>query len=641
MTRVHLTKTSFTGGELDPRLLGRLDLKAQEEGASRLRNVVVQATGGVARRPGTSFVAILPDARRLVSFDGPEGGELVAISPFRLDIVAGGSPVANLAAPWSVGQIPGLNWARLGDRLLICHPDVPPQELVRASGTSWLLRPWAFEQADDGGTFPATHQPYARFVASEVAMQATHAGTPAADPIPAGSTVTLAFSAPVLSAYHYGALLRIKGREVVVTSVQSPSQAIGLVLQDLPNGHTTRNWEEQAFSAARGWPASLTFHQDRLVVGGSRDLPDRLWFSRTGRPFNFDLGTGLDDEAIAFRLSSDRLHVIKGVFAGRQMQVFTTAGEWIVKGFPLTPSTVQVELQTRIGSLVDRVVPPIDVDGATLFVAGSGRELREFLFTDTEQAYQAADIALLSRHLMRDPVDLAFDGRRRLCLIVRQDGALATITIDRNSNVAAWALQTTRGRFLAVASHGGDIYLLAERDGGICLERLDSAVLLDSARVLESAAPATQWNGFAHLAGAVVDLLADGMPRPSATVTGGGSITLGTPARHLVAGLGFRHEVEALPAMAATGRGLAQDALYRPTRVTFRLLETGRLDVDTGMGVRPVPFPAGATLPFTGDVAVRAIGWRRGIAQPPWRVEQDQPLPCTILSVTTDIKVND
>ena len=34
-------------GELDPRLLGRSDLRAYENGAARLRNVLVETTGGV------------------------------------------------------------------------------------------------------------------------------------------------------------------------------------------------------------------------------------------------------------------------------------------------------------------------------------------------------------------------------------------------------------------------------------------------------------------------------------------------------------------------------------------------------------------------------------------------------------------
>jgi hypothetical protein len=43
----------------------------------------------------------------------------------------------------------------------------------------------------------------------------------------------------------------------------------------------------------------------------------------------------------------------------------------------------------------------------------------------------------------------------------------------------------------------------------------------------------------------------------------------------------------------------------------------------------------------TGDQSLRAIGWRRGLGQPPWRVIQDDPVPSTILSVSTEIKVNE
>ena len=41
-------KASFTAGELAPELYGRGDLRAFENGARRLRNVVIQPTGGVA-----------------------------------------------------------------------------------------------------------------------------------------------------------------------------------------------------------------------------------------------------------------------------------------------------------------------------------------------------------------------------------------------------------------------------------------------------------------------------------------------------------------------------------------------------------------------------------------------------------------
>jgi hypothetical protein len=361
--------------------------------------------------------------------------------------------------------------------------------------------------------------------------------------------------------------------------------------------------------------------------------------SKTGLPFNFDLGTGLDDEAISFRLATERLHVIASVFTGRQLQVFTGAGEWVVKGFPLTPSNIQLELQTGIGSYAGRRIPPLDVDGATLFVGATGRDLREFLFADTEQAYQAADLALLSRHLMVGPVDIAFDQGRRLLLVVRSDGELAAVTLDRNSNVVAWTLLTTDGLFRAALSTGGQTWLLVERAGDVFLERLDETLSLDAAVApAPSASPHVTWTGFTHLNGRTVTVVADGSLVYSRAVSGG-QLTVPQAASSVVAGLGYQHEIEALPLMATTARGLTPDLPYRPVRVTLRLLDASSLTLDTGLGPRALPLPG--ALPFTGDVATRAFGWRRGTASPPWRVTQSTPLPCTILCVTTEIKVND
>src|SRR5690606_22363848 len=105
-----------------------------------------------------------------------------------------------------------------------------------------------------------------------------------------------------------------------------------------------------AFSSVRGYPITVAFHQDRLVIG-SRDLPNRLWFSQSGDLFNFNLGAGEDDEAIEFAILSDQVNAIRGIFSGRHLQVFTSGAEWMVTGDPLTPQTVQLKRQTRVGSV--------------------------------------------------------------------------------------------------------------------------------------------------------------------------------------------------------------------------------------------------------------------------------------------------
>ena len=631
MTQAFLIQTDFTAGELDPRLLGRTDLRSYQSGAAKLRNVVVETTGGVRRRPGMAYLATAAGAGRLVAMEtGPDLAFLLAFSDFQVDIYRDGSLLATVATLWEAAQLAQIAWAQHGQSLLVTHPDVTPQQLTRVSDTVWTIGQWQFAENDDGSTLA----PFARFAPPEVLLQAT-ATT---------GTVTLTTSADFFVAEHLGSILRLNGKQIELTNIQLPNQAVGLVLQDLDQTGPTRNWDELAFSDARGWPVSVSFHQDRMVIGGSRDLPSGIWLSKTSDPFNFDLGTGLDDEAIAFRLAANNEPGIRSLVSSRHLQAFTSVGEWVITGSPLTPTNVQAQQQSAIGSARDRQVPPRDVDGATLFAARSGREIREFVFVDTEQAYQANDLALLARHLVQNPVDQDFDQGRRLFLIAMTDGSLASIAIYRIADIAAWSLHETDGRVLSVAIVGGQAVLLVERADGAFIEQLDDQLSVDSGLRLTRAEPTLVWDGLDHLEGRTVALIADDFVIEPAVVAAG-AVTLSSPARNLVVGLPFVHVIEPMPALVASGLG--QAPAYRPVRITLRLFETQSLRIDTGDGLREVALhtvgggPADRnSSPFSGDLSLRALGWRRGSEQPPWRIEQDTPLPCALLSVTTEVKVN-
>jgi hypothetical protein len=160
---------------------------------------------------------------------------------------------------------------------------------------------------------------------------------------------------------------------------------------------------------------------------------------------------------------------------------------------------------------------------------------------------------------------------------------------------------------------------------------------------LSSPEPSQLWDGFDHLEGQDVAVVADERVVEESTVTGG-AIMLAVPARTIVAGLPYSHVIEPMPAVLAPA---GQDPIYRPVRITLRLLATQSLHIDTGGGLQDLPLHTvgggpmdRSPAPFTGDRSVRALGWRRGAEQPPWRIEQSTPLPCTLLSATTEVKVN-
>lgn len=632
MTRIRQVKTNFTSGEVSPELLGRGDLRAYDNGALKLRNLFIFPTGGVSRRAGLRFVDTAAGDGRLIAFEfNTEQTYLLSLTANAIAIYASGEKIATLSAPWPESAISQVAWTQSADTLLLVHPDYAPKKLVRTAGGTFALQDWEF--FTESGR---REQPFYKFAGSAVTL--TPSGT--------SGNITLTASTPVFLPQHAGTRLRVADKEVEITSYDSPTVVSVTVIETLTGTAPTIDWAEQAFSPARGYPVSVAFHQDRLVIGGSRDLPNHLWFSKSGDLFNFDLGTGLDDESIEFSILSDQVNAIRGIFSGRHLQVFTSGAEWTVTGDPLTPETVQINRQTRVGSVIDRYIPPVIVDGATLFVARNRQEIREFLYTDIEQAYQSTDLALLSRAIIGKPVDQDFDSLRRLLFVVREDGKFATLTVYRAEQVAAWTLHDTMGAVKSVSAVGDDVYLLVQRGAGYTIEIFDAALNLDSALTGESATPTTFWSGLDHLNGQTVSVIGDGVVQADKTVSAG-AVTIDEAASAVEIGLSYTHIIEPLPPTVSGEGGFGLK--LRLIEGIFRLTDTQALRLDVGRGLKDIslrqigedPILDAPPPKVSGDIRVRALGWQKSGEVPLWRIEQALPYAFTLLSVTTELKVND
>lgn len=639
MTRFRTQQSSFTAGEIAPSLHGRTDLAAYANGAAELTNVLVAPTGGVSRRPGLRHCDRLEGPVRLVPFEfNTEQTYLLAIGDQETGIYQGDSRVLTLATPWTAADLAELAWTQSADTLLLCHPDRPPQRIGRFGTDDWRCEPWAFPVVDGG-----SKQPFHRFVDDGVTL--TPDGTT--------GTVTLTASAPVFTPAHETTRVRLTAGaamvQAVVTAVLSPENVRAELSAALPDSEPISHWQEAAWSPAHGWPATAAFHQSRLVVGGSRDLPNRLWLSAPADLFDFDLGQAADDDAIDLAILSDQVNAIRAVVSARDLLVLTSGAEWEVTGEPLTPSSITVREQTRIGSRTDRKVPPVIADGAVLFASRDGRALRELRFTDLEQAYQATDLTLLAGHLARDPVDQAYWPAQRLLLQLRPDGTAAALAAYRVEQVTAWTRLSTDGHLRAVATVGLDLYVAVERGvGDWRLERFEPGLGVDAGHSGGATDPVTRWSGLDALDGHWVRVLADGIDVGSHRVQDG-AIDVPVPAQSVVAGLAFTHTVEPLPPALPTGEGPATLAL-RPVETVFAIEATPTLTVDTGRGPRPLPLRrlagADATLdagpaPVTGMVRHRHLGWTRNPSRPLWRLTGDAPLPFTLLAAATELKVND
>ena len=634
MTNLFTTKTNFTSGELTQNLLGRVDLKAYDNGALSLKNVFIEPTGGVYRRPGLKYIATLPDTGRLITFEKSSSESyLIVLLDQSAKIYKNDVLETTLSTPWTGAQIKQVRWCQGGDALYLVHPDVSPRKLVK-SGDTWQLKTFAFLTENN-----CQLQPYHKFCDDDVTLTASGVT----------GSITLTASDNVFLSKHVGRQFKFAEGYITITAVTDGTHASGSVVKKLDEDGEgsiiTRVWGEPAFDSDYGYPISVAFYQSRLVFGGSKSLPNHLWFSQSGDLSNFELGDGYDSEAIEFSILSDQSNAICALFAGRHLQIFTTNSEWMVSGDPLTPTSIQLKRQTQVGSPDDRYVPPIGIDGATIFSSANGREIREFLFADIEQAYQATDLSLMSGHLINDPQDQAYDKNHRQAYIVMENGHLCTLTSFRAEDIQSWSEQITAGAFISVAITGANTYFIVKRSNTYFLESLSDDVHTDCSFSLESETATTTFNGLSVLNGESVKIVADGIAVPDKVVQSG-QITLDHPAEHIEVGLPFTHQVVPLPPSVGASNGSAPISNARLVKGVFRVVDTASLEIDTGTGlhqelVRPLATYTLDVVPSskTADIVVRSLGWSRSPTTPLWRIEGDSPKPFKLVSVTTDIQI--
>ena len=249
------------------------------------------------------------------------------------------------------------------------------------------------------------------------------------------------------------------------------SSAIGGGSPRIITGAATSEWQEQSYSALRGYPAAVTFHQNRLWFGGTLSQPDGIWGSKSGQFFNFDIGDAEDDDALDLTANVGEIFTIRHLVSNRDLQVFTTGAELFVQApvdKPVTPSNAQIRRQTPYGA---SYVKPSVFDGATLFIQKTGSALREFLFTDAEAAYTSVAVSGLAPHLIVDPVQMtsikgALNRSESYAFLINSDGTLAVFYSVRGDQKAGWALWNTQGTWHSICAVHERLFVVAARDDG-------------------------------------------------------------------------------------------------------------------------------------------------------------------------------
>jgi len=431
------------------------------------------------------------------------------------------------------------------------------------------------------------------------------------------------------------------------------------------------NFSLGAFSETTGYPAAVAFYEQRLVFAGTSHQPQTIFFSQSGDFENFERGAN-DDDGLVYTIGSNEVNVIRYLASGRQLIVGTSGGEFVVRasGFdePLKPNNTQIKQQTTYGSAD---IQPLQVGNATLFLQRAKRKLRELIFSNESDSYVAPDMTILAEHITEGGItDFAYQQEPdSIAWTVRTDGVLACMTYRREEQVVAWHRHIIGGAFgsgdavvESVAVIPGDldedeVYLIVKRtiDGATkrYVERMSgfdfgtditNAFFVDSGLTYSGSA-ATTISGLDHLEGETVSVLADGSVHPDVTVSSG-SVTLQRSVTKAHIGLPFTSKVETLRIDGGSALGSSQGKVKRISEVTIRLFRSVGLKVGTSTSeLDIVPFRDSgnamdtATPLFTGDKTVEFRGGYDDDAT--IVIQQDQPLPMTILAIFPTVSVFD
>lgn len=752
MARVSVPLTNFQFGEISPSLLSRTDTNIYRAAAKKVENFFLRNEGGLLKRYGTEriyeFDTTVDSSKtfqhRLVPFIFSDDERYIVSlenAKIRVFIIDPSTGVVSLTAtitqdtdsaalPFADTILKELTFAQSGDNMFIAHQTFMVRKLVRTSLTAFEVQTMTFDESVDGY---GINQPYYSFHPTSMTLD------PSAS---SGNGITVTTSSAYFDttgtqsggnyadSKHVGVTLRYHKNEILITSVQSATQATGNVRDELlvhldndaletidssatvyltfalhgysvgdsfdiseagsiggisanqingtrtvlevidenvftfTAGGTANNsvvgggapkvvshaptteWQEQSYSGLRGFPAAIAFHENRLWLAGTIAQPDGIWASQTAFYFNFDIGDAEDSDALDLTASIGEINTIRHIVSNRDLQIFTSTSEMYIPAFsdkPITPTNAQIRRQTPFGS---DFVKPLVLDGATLFVQKTGSVIREFIFSDAENAYVSNGISNLSAHLIVNPKQMtilrgAINRPESYLFVVNDDGTIATFISNRAEQRAGWSQFTTSGKFHSICTVDDRVFVVGQYDTGA---GTDKFVLMEFQSTLNMdfsdnfTGTAGVFDVSSHFENGAKVKVVDGTDYLGEFTVASGNVDVSAFEEITSAEIGYAFDVEAesLPIDAQLSSGPLTGEPRSLTKVIVDLFDTMSISVnDKKLIIRQVGDDLSQDrTAVTGKKEFRLLGYSR---DPSVKITQTAPLKMQVNGIIAEV----
>lgn len=649
--------SSFTAGEISPRLEGRTNIEKYQEGLSDLTNMVVMPHGGVTRRPGTEYLGEVKDSSvktRIIPFQFKTADTYIL---------------------------------EFGDQIMRVYRN----DLQVLNGTDKSIT--AITQADPGVVTSASHgfsngdEVYVDSIVGmtelngrnyKIANSTTNTfslqdlfgndiDTTNFTAYTSGGTATEIYE--IATPYGEDDLFDIRFAQSADTMyIVHPSYAVRTLTRTDHNAWTfstlTINENDTpTLTSANNYPSVVSFFEQRLVFGATNNNPQTLWFSKNGDYDNFHTGSA-DDDALIYTIASNQVNAIRFISATRVLTIGTSGGEYVLTSTndgPITPTTTLIRKYSNYGT---SQIEPVQVADVTLFVQRGSRKVREFKFVGDVNTggYSAPDMTILAEHITSGGiVELAFQQEPdSVVWATRADGTLLGMTYRREEEVVAWHRHVIGGEFdggqavvesiatLPTDTGEDELFMIVKRTINSVTKRYveklklfdfgadtTAAFFVDSG--LSYSGSATEsLSALYHLEGEDLKVLANGASHPDKTVSNGG-ISLDFSATTAAVGYGYTSNMQTLRIDSGSVDGTSQGKPKRIHGITVRLYETVGIQIGNDSGeVDRIPFRDSSmsmdqAVPlFTGDKDIEFEGGFEDDDRV--YIKQEQPLPLTVLA---------
>ena len=598
--------------------------------------------------------------------------------------------VFRAGSPFNGVELTEIDFEQTADTMYLAHIDHPPTKLVRAAHDDWTFSDVVFgpalaapgsvsavatvpntDAANSGNSYfpqPASYS----VTAIDADGNESRAGTPSSATNDLSlkrnyNTITWAAAAGAERYNVYKAEnSQFSGYIGTTEATTFRDDNIGPALDRAPPE------AYDPFDGAGDYPSTVTFFEQRLMFGRTRNNPNAVWGSRSAQFENFDRSSPLrDDDGMTFAVVAGRVNAINQLVSTTSLLALTSDSIFRIDGDPnggyLTAAQTAVRRQVgRGGSRLS----PLVVDNVVFYTPSVGNSVRTINYSFEMDGFRSDDVSIFSPHffLGHSIVSWCYAQEPNSTIwAVRDDGKLLCFTWEQAQQVWGWTLCETSGEVLSCCSisEGGEdrVYLIVRRDLGgttkTIIERMASTrweaqedcCFLDCAISYDYEEARRTFYNLWHLEGETVWGLIDGNVIKNLVVEGG-SVTLPDtvePASKATFGLPYDVDIQTNPVSMQGGGGSVVGRRQQPGEVVLHLRESRGVLV--GAARPDVSVPACYEIkPRNAEVWGSADSLLEGkyVADVPnvvagesaVYIRQTDPLPFTLLGVFIDPVVN-